>query len=199
VELNAPISWSQFRNHWTGVASSGLDSYERSAPVKLSVTFKRLLGWTGMNERPSDNPGGSAQLLVVTQKDGLSASTVLAPASMAGRGVIMGHVVVAVGVLRSRLAEPWTLGLLAQEVHLSRSQLVRAFDATVGTSPMAFLRQMRAQQMARQLCCTDLSIAAVARSVGWTDANYASRCFHAFYGVAPTEFRREQCAPARAA
>jgi transcriptional regulator GlxA family with amidase domain len=50
----------------------------------------------------------------------------------------------------------------------------------VGVSPMACLRQMCAQQMARALRCTDLSIAAVARSVGWTDANYASRCFHAF-------------------
>jgi AraC-like DNA-binding protein len=85
--------------------------------------------------------------------------------------------------------------LLAQEVHLSRSQLVRAFDATVGVCPMACLRQMRAQQMARVLCCTDLSIAAVARSVGWTDGNYASRCFHAFYGVSPTEFRRKQSSP----
>jgi len=121
------------------------------------------------------------------------------PANMTGRGVIRGHVVVAVGVLRERLAEPWTLGLLAQEVHLSRSQLVRAFDATVGVSPMACLRQMRARQMARLLCCTDLSIAAVARSVGWMDANYASRCFHAFYGVSPTEFRRGQPASLRAA
>jgi AraC-like DNA-binding protein len=56
--------------------------------------------------------------------------------------------------------------LLAQEVHLSRFQLVRAFDATAGVSPMACLRQMRAQQMAWVLCCTDPSIAAVARSVG---------------------------------
>lgn len=123
----------------------------------------------------------------------------LTSVSMAGRGVIRGHVVAAVGVLRSRLAEPWTLSLLAQEVHLSRSQLVRAFDATVGASPMAFLRQMRAERMARLLSCTDLSITAVARSVGWTDANYASRCFHAFYGVSPTEFRRKQCTPSRAA
>jgi hypothetical protein len=32
-------------------------------------------------------------------------------------------------VLRDRLAELWTLTTLAEEVHLSRSQLVRAFDA----------------------------------------------------------------------
>jgi hypothetical protein len=61
--------------------------------------------------------------------------------------------------MRSRLAEPWTLDELAVEVHLSRSQLVRAFDATVGMSPIAYLRQMRAERMARLLLSTDLSIA----------------------------------------
>jgi AraC family transcriptional regulator len=79
---------------------------------------------------------------------------------------------------------------LAEEVHLSRSQLVRAFDATIGVGPMAYLRRMRVAQMARLLSTTDLSIAEAARSVGWVDANYASRCFHNRYGISPTEFRR---------
>ncbi|HUY50267.1 MAG TPA: helix-turn-helix transcriptional regulator [Streptosporangiaceae bacterium] len=100
-------------------------------------------------------------------------------------------------MLHARLAEPWTLSSLAEEVHLSRSQLVRAFDAVVGVSPMAYLRQMRVQQMARLLCSTDLSVGAAARSVGWTDANYASRCFHARYRISPTEFRRRQATSPR--
>jgi transcriptional regulator GlxA family with amidase domain len=107
-----------------------------------------------------------------------------------GRGVTRGHVVVAADLLRGRLAQPWTLGALAEEVHLSRSQLVRAFDATVGTSPMAYLRQMRVEQMARLLSSTDLSIAETARLVGWTDPPYASRCFHQHFGLSPTDFRR---------
>lgn len=107
-----------------------------------------------------------------------------------GHGVLRGHVVTAVGVLRTRLAEPWTLISLAQEVHLSRSQLVRAFDATVATSPMAYLRQMRAEQLARLLVSTDLSISEAARSVGWRNQFHASQCFHAHYGVSPTEYRR---------
>jgi transcriptional regulator GlxA family with amidase domain len=60
---------------------------------------------------------------------------------------------------------------------------------------MAYLRQMRAKQMARLLASTDLSVAGVARSVGWSDANYASRCFHAHYGISPTEYRRRQVVP----
>jgi AraC-like DNA-binding protein len=114
------------------------------------------------------------------------------------RGVVRSHVVAAVRALRARLAEPWTLSALAEEVHLSRSQLVRAFDASVGLPPMACLRLLRVHQMAWLLASTDLSIAQVARSVGWADPNYASRCFHTLYGLSPTEFRRHpQTEPAR--
>jgi transcriptional regulator GlxA family with amidase domain len=108
---------------------------------------------------------------------------------------VRGHVVGAVRLLRSGLAEPWTLNSLAEAVNLSRSQLVRAFDATVGTSPMAYLRQMRAEQLARLLVSTDLSIAEAARSVGWRNQFHASQCFHAHYGVSPTEYRRQHTAP----
>lgn len=114
---------------------------------------------------------------------------------LAVHGALRGHVVTAVRVLRARLAEPWSLDSLADEVHLSRSQLVRSFDATVGTSPMAYLRRMRVEQMARLLVSTDLSVAEAARSVGWKNQFHASQCFHAHYGVSPTEYRRSQLPP----
>ncbi|MDA8298184.1 MAG: helix-turn-helix transcriptional regulator [Actinomycetota bacterium] len=99
------------------------------------------------------------------------------------------------GVLRTRLTERWTLDSLADEVHLSRSQLARSFGATVGKSPMAYLRQMRVERMARLLASTDLSIAEAARSVGWKNQFHASQCFHAAYGISPTEYRRRQLPP----
>lgn len=102
-------------------------------------------------------------------------------APLAGHGIVRGHVIAAVTVLRARLAEPWALSSLADEVHLSRSQLVRAFDSTVGTSPMAYLRQMRVERMALLLVSTDQSIAEVARSVGWRNQFHASQCFHAHW------------------
>lgn len=107
-------------------------------------------------------------------------------------GVVRGHVVAAVCALSDRLAEPWTLGALSDEVHLSRSQLVRAFDATTGISPMAYLRKMRVERMARLLASTDLSVAEAARSVGWRNQFHASQCFHAHYGISPTQYRRQQ-------
>ena len=100
-------------------------------------------------------------------------------APIAARGVVRGHVVTAVQILRTRLAEPWTLDLLAAEVHLSRSQLARSFAATVGMGPLTYLRQMRVERMARLLVATDVSIAEAARSVGWKNQFHASQCFHA--------------------
>jgi transcriptional regulator GlxA family with amidase domain len=108
---------------------------------------------------------------------------------------VRGHVVVAVKLMRERLAEPWTLDALAAEVHLSRSQLARSFAATVGMSPMAYLRHMRVEQMARLLASTDMSIAEAARAVGWRNQFHASQTFHAAYGISPTEFRRRQSPP----
>ena len=65
------------------------------------------------------------------------------------RGVVHGPVVVAVNLLRERIAEPWTLDALASEVHLSRPQVVRCFDATTGMSPMAYLRKMQRERGVR--------------------------------------------------
>ena len=74
-----------------------------------------------------------------------------------------------------------------------------SFNATVGMSPMAYLRHMRVERMARLLVSTNLSIAEAARSVGWRNQFHASQCFHAAYGVWPTEFRRRQTTSPRIA
>jgi AraC-like DNA-binding protein len=101
------------------------------------------------------------------------------------RGVVRGHVETTLGVLRDHLAEPWTLHSLANEMHLSHSQLLRAFDAVTSPGPVAYPRLMRVQQMTRLLTRSDLPISAIARAAGWTDANRAGRCFHAHYAIPP--------------
>lgn len=105
----------------------------------------------------------------------------------------------AVRLLRSEMAEPWALEWLAGQVHLSRSKLLRLFDARVGASPMALLRRVRVQRMAELLRFSELPVAAAARAVRWSDANYATRCFHPFYGVSPVGFRRQPSSARREA
>jgi hypothetical protein len=91
-----------------------------------------------LRDRPVNDDAGSTQQGGLP--DGLACASALSPHPdsrrvderkpdrLAPRGIVRGHVVVAVNTLRSRLAEPWSLDALADEVHLSRSQLVRAFD-----------------------------------------------------------------------
>ena len=111
----------------------------------------------------------------------------------AAPGVVRGHVVVAVKVMSSRLNEPWTLNSLAEEVHLSRSRLARAFKAPRSArARWPYLPRMRLERMARLLASTYLSVAEVARSVGWRNQFHASQRFHARYGVSPTDYRRRQ-------
>jgi hypothetical protein len=75
--------------------------------------------------RPTPLPTGQGHLCEVGQD------------ARPARGVTRGHVVLAVWSMRSPMAEPWSLNTLAEEVRLSRSQVVRAFNPTVGPSPMA--------------------------------------------------------------
>jgi AraC family L-rhamnose operon transcriptional activator RhaR len=106
-----------------------------------------------------------------------------------------GAVETATGLLRAKITEPWSLGRLAGEVHLSRSQIVRLFGVSVGLSPMAYLRELRAQRMAELLQWSDLSVANAARAVGWSDPNYASRCFRSRWGMSPSEYRHRVRVP----
>ena len=60
---------------------------------------------------------------------------------------------------------------MTDEEDLSRSQLVRAFDATAGTSPIAY----RVERMERLMVTTDLSIAEAARAVGRKNQFHATQ------------------------
>lgn len=58
---------------------------------------------------------------------------------------------------------------LANELHVSKSQVGRIFMDAFGKSPIAYLTMLRTEQMAKLLRTTDLPIAVIARQVGWRD------------------------------
>lgn len=95
-----------------------------------------------------------------------------------------------VNLLRSRLAEPWTVGKLAAEVAVSRAHLTRVFTQQVGVAPMRFLIEARLTEFTRLIEETDLPVADAARQVGWTDARVAAVWFRRRFGITPTQCRR---------
>lgn len=100
------------------------------------------------------------------------------------------EIIIAVELLRVNLGHAWTVGELAQEVALSPSHLARLFQAQLGVSPAAYLRQIRADHMAELLATTSLAVSEAGVAVGWQDPAFASRSFKYRYGVTPRAFAR---------
>nr|WP_261742754.1 AraC family transcriptional regulator [Microbacterium testaceum] len=102
-------------------------------------------------------------------------------------------------LLRADPVRRWSVTDLANEVHLSKSQVGRVFVEAYGKSPIAYLTMLRTERMAGLLRATDESIAVIAREVGWADPDFAARQFRRSVGVTPSQYRaisREHAAQA---
>ncbi|MFE6872083.1 AraC family transcriptional regulator [Kitasatospora sp. NPDC057692] len=96
----------------------------------------------------------------------------------------------ALRLLHDDPARPWTVAALAAEVGVSRAGLARRFTALVGEPPMAYLANWRLALAADLLRDPGLTIAAVARRVGYGDAFALSTAFKRVRGLTPQEHRR---------
>lgn len=82
-----------------------------------------------------------------------------------------------------------TLDALAAEAGMSRYHFVRVFKERTGTTPGAYLRQVRVEQAAQLLRSTDLSVTAVALQSGFAGATRLAEAIRQAYGVAPSQLR----------
>ena len=92
--------------------------------------------------------------------------------------------------LETDFAAPWTLPKIAKCARTSPNNLLRLFKAATGDSPMDYLRKVRLQRAAEQLCATDRNITEIAFACGFNDPDYFTRRFTIFYGVSPRAYRR---------
>lgn len=84
----------------------------------------------------------------------------------------------------------WRVRDLATLVHLSVSQLGRAFTQCFGMPPMRYLARVRAYRLAQLLVETDLPIGIAMSQVGWRSRGHAARQFTAVVGESPSSYRR---------
>lgn len=90
-------------------------------------------------------------------------------------------------------AHPWTLDELARLAHLSRSSLGERFRATLGTSPLQFVREARMRRARELLADADRSVTHVAFAVGYGSVAAFSRAFTAAHGMTPRCWRAGSC------
>ncbi|WP_407918948.1 helix-turn-helix transcriptional regulator [Corynebacterium timonense] len=79
---------------------------------------------------------------------------------------------------------------LAALVHLSVSQLGRAFTQRFGMPPMRYLAHVRAHRLAELLVETDLPVNVAMTRVGWHSRGHAARQFNNIVGMSPSNYRR---------
>jgi AraC family transcriptional regulator len=78
---------------------------------------------------------------------------------------------------------------LAQAAGLSRYHFSRQFAASEGTSPAAYVADLRIRAAARLLRDSEMPIAVVGARCGFADPAYFCRAFRRAVGVSPGEFR----------
>jgi transcriptional regulator GlxA family with amidase domain len=89
-----------------------------------------------------------------------------------------------------RLGEPLGVDRLATQAHLSRRTFIRAFRASTGTTPSAWIRTQRLDAARRLLETTDLSVDQVATDCGFGSAVTLRQNFATAFSTSPTEYRR---------
>ena len=96
----------------------------------------------------------------------------------------------AIGHLEIHFRDPVNLQLLAGMARMSKRSFIRAFQAAMGSSPIAYLIQLRVNHAATLLRRTSASVTEVAFQAGFADSNYFTRQFRRVVGVPPRQYRQ---------
>lgn len=94
-------------------------------------------------------------------------------------------------LLHTRVAHPWTIADLADEVGISRSALVERFTRYLSEPPMAYLTRWRLQLAARSLESTSRGVAEIAAEIGYESEAAFNRAFKREFGQPPGRYRSD--------
>jgi transcriptional regulator GlxA family with amidase domain len=88
-------------------------------------------------------------------------------------------------LMEQSLEEPLSLAALSSRVGLSRRQMTRQFQASLGRSPMDYYRTLRLTHAKQLVFQSDLAMSKIAAAVGFQSLSAFSRCFAAEFGCSP--------------
>lgn len=98
--------------------------------------------------------------------------------------------------IEENLSEEIRIQHLAQLVGVSQGHFYRAFRATTGQTPMAFVTARRIEAAKRILSTEDTSIISLAHRVGFISQSHFARTFRAATGATPLVYRQRFAAKA---
>lgn len=95
-------------------------------------------------------------------------------------------------LMHGRVAHPWTIADVADEVGISWSALVERFSRCLAEPPMAYLTRWRLQLAAQSLKKTSRGVADIAPDIGYQSQAAFSRAFRREFGQPPRRYRSDQ-------
>jgi signal transduction histidine kinase/DNA-binding response OmpR family regulator len=79
---------------------------------------------------------------------------------------------------------------LAEEMHLSESQIYRKLKSITDTSTAVFIRSVRLQKAKELIQTTNKTVSEIAYEVGFNDPSWFSRAFKVEFGAPPSDFSK---------
>lgn len=80
---------------------------------------------------------------------------------------------------------------IAHSVSVSESECLRCFRATIGTTPIRYLREYRIEQAANRLAGSQASISDIAAACGFGDISFFTKTFREMKGDTPKTYRKK--------
>lgn len=140
-----------------------LGDYRRDHPVENSVYVKLLF-----------QAIAARVLEAAMREEALSSSSVHRP-----------EVAAVIRAVLDNLGDEHRIDLLASRVGLSSSQLARIFRAQTGESIHQYILRVRLEKARELLATGDLTVAAVAKNLGFYDHTHLARSYKKAFGHAP--------------
>lgn len=96
----------------------------------------------------------------------------------------------AISHLETGFSEAIDLDALADIAHMSKRSFIRTFQAATGSTPIAYLIQLRISRAASLLRQGDAPVTDIAFQVGFQDSNYFTRQFTKLLKLSPRAYRQ---------
>lgn len=94
--------------------------------------------------------------------------------------------------IQEHLDQELTLAQLGSVVYMSPFHFARLFQRSTGLPPHRFVVRTRVDRAASLLADSELTIASIARAVGFRTASHFSTVFRRFMGVTPRAYRAQR-------
>ena len=96
-------------------------------------------------------------------------------------------------IIASHLSDSgFNVSTLAEQVNIGRTTLFGRFKKIMGMSPNKYILNAKMEHAHQLLAETDLSVAEVGYKVGIDDASYFYRLFKNYYGMSPSQYRKQK-------